>query len=284
MLLISRTRLLTCLLAVCLLQGCASVVSNLTGKMADDLAGAILNSNDVETVRQGIPAYLLLIDSFLLDDPDNESLLLAAAQLNGAFTFFVDEERGKLLATKALGYSRQAACSSRPAWCADSIPFKAFQVEVDQLSAEDVPVFYGLGVAWTTWMQLNSSDWNAIAQLAKVRYLMEKIVALDGQFDQGGPHLYLGGLETVLPAAMGGRPEIGRKHFEQAVEISEGRFLMAKVVYAEQYARLVFDQELHDRLLNEVLAANPVVPGMTLINTLAQQEARRLLEDGKEYF
>ena len=40
----------------------------------------------------------------------------------------------------------------------------------------------------------------------------------------------------------------------RAVEISGGRNLMAKVLFARHYARLVFDQGLHDRLLGEVLA------------------------------
>ena len=59
---------------------------------------------------------------------------------------------------------------------------------------------------------------------------------------------------------------------------------MAKTLEAEFYARLVFDQALHDRLLGEVLAAEPRAPGYTLINTLAQQRARKLLESGKDYF
>jgi hypothetical protein len=46
----------------------------------------------------------------------------------------------------------------------------------------------------------------------------------------------------------------------------------------------VFDQELHDKLLNEVIAADPVAPGFTLMNTLAQDRARKLLESGKDYF
>jgi len=267
------------------LSGCASVVSNMTNQMAEDLSAAILNSNDINTVRQGIPAYLLLIDSFLLKDPENQSLLLAAAQLNGAFTYFVDEDQGQLLAEKALAYAGRAACVSREGLCnPGKLAFSEYEAAITTLTADDVAVFYSLGVAWTTWIQLNSGDWNAIAQLAKVRLLMEKIIDLDETFDNGGPHLYMGGLETVLPAAMGGRPDIGRDHFERSLAISKGQFLMAKVVYAEQYARLIFDQALHDRLLNEVLEANPVAGEMTLINTLAQEKARWLLEDGKEYF
>jgi hypothetical protein len=47
---------------------------------------------------------------------------------------------------------------------------------------------------------------------------------------------------------------------------------------------LVFDQKLHDRLLNEVLEAKTDVPGYTLSNTLAKKRARELLKSGKDYF
>jgi hypothetical protein len=59
---------------------------------------------------------------------------------------------------------------------------------------------------------------------------------------------------------------------------------MAMVLYAQKYARLVFDRELHDRLLREALSADVEHPGLTLANTLAQQQARTLLETSAEYF
>ena len=55
---------------------------------------------------------------------------------------------------------------------------------------------------------------------------------------------------------------------------------MIKVKFAETYARLVFDQQLHDRLLIEVIESDPVVEGYTLNNVLAQKQAQRLLNDG----
>jgi len=55
-------------------------------------------------------------------------------------------------------------------------------------------------------------------------------------------------------------------------------------VFAEQYAKMMFDQTLHDRLLQEVIDADPVVPNLTLINVLAQDLARELLSESNEYF
>ncbi|GIS19197.1 MAG: hypothetical protein CM15mP120_11130 [Pseudomonadota bacterium] len=61
---------------------------------------------------------------------------------------------------------------------------------------------------------------------------------------------------------MGGRPEIGRQHFEQALDISGGLNLMVKVMYADQYARLMFERKLHDQLLQDVMAAEVKAPGL----------------------
>ena len=83
-------------------SGCASIVSNATSQFADNLSSAILGSNDVATVREAIPAYLVLIDSLVMGESPSPDLLLAAAQLNGAFTNLVEPERA---GTLSLGVS-----------------------------------------------------------------------------------------------------------------------------------------------------------------------------------
>ena len=102
--------------------------------------------------------------------------------------------------------------------------------------------------------------------------------------DSGQAWTYLGVMNSLRPEAIGGKPAEGRRDFEKAIELSGGKNLYAKTLFAEFYARLMFDQELHDKLLNEVLATDPHSPGFTLINTLAQERARKLLESGKDYF
>ena len=72
--------------------------------------------------------------------------------------------------------------------------------------------------------------------------------------------------------------------YERAIEASGGKDLSIKVDYAKYYARTLYERELHDQLLEEVLAADPVQPGFTLFNTLAQNEALELLESADDYF
>ena len=137
---------------------------------------------------------------------------------------------------------------------------------------------------WVGWMQANSDDWNAIAQLGRVQQMIERVVTLDPDYEQGRAQLYLGVLHTLLPPLQGGKPELGRSHFEAAIAASEGRNLLAKTYFAKHYARLMFDQALHHELLTEVVESDFDDPQFNLMNELAKQEARILLADEADYF
>lgn len=267
--------------------GCTVFVSNVTSGLADDVSTALLNQPDPLLVRDGAPAYLILIDGLIAGSPDNEELLLAGARLYSSYaSAFVDDPiRGSALNAKARDYGERALCLKDEALCASIVgPFDVFEKQLQLAGNDDLPALYGFGTAWAGWIQANSGDWSAVADLPKVQALMERIILLDDGYDQGGAHLYLAVLYTLRPAQMGGLPEIGRAHFEKAIELSNGRNLMAKVYFAQNYARLIFDRELHDRLLLEVVEAEPVAPGYTLSNTLAQERAQDLLVDADEYF
>ena len=180
--------------------------------------------------------------------------------------------------------SARRASSFRRCASRSTGPFEPFQAEVAKVGAKDVAILYVLATSWAGRIQSNSGDWKAIADIPKVQALLERVVVLDPTRAKGEPYMYLGVLATLRPATLGGKPEEGKADFEKALALSDGKNQMVRVLYAKHYARLVFDQELHDKLLNEVIAADPHAPGLTLINVLAQQQAHQLLESGKDYF
>lgn len=267
--------------------GCSSVMSSATADLADALSRAVLDQNDPETVRQGAPAYLLLIDGLIADHPESTDLLLAGAGLYSSYAgAFVEEpERASRLSRKGRDYGWAALCRSSKAACGVwSAPYEDFERVINGMGRKHVRALYGAGAAWGTWIRANADDWSAIADKARVDAIMQRVVVLDETYDDGSPFLYLGILATLLPEAAGGRPEEGRAFFERVIELSDGRNLMAKVLLARAYARLVFDRELHDRLCREVVEADPMAPGLTLTNTMAQEEAKELLGSSEEYF
>ena len=258
-----------------------------TSQFADNLTTAILNEDDPGTVRDGVPAYLLLVDGMILSDPEDPGALLAGAKLYDAYAggFVEDGARAQRLAERAYGYARRALCLRDRELCtALDAPFDAFQAALAKTNADNLNVLYGFASAWASRIQVNTGDWNAIADLPKLQALLLRVVSFDPHYDDGGAYLYLGVINSIRPASLGGKPEEGKAYFDKALELSAGRNQMVRVLYAQFYARLVFDQALHDKLLNEVLVADPVAPKLTLINTLAQRKAKALLESGKDYF
>lgn len=269
------------------LNGCSSIAASAAGGLAGNLSTAILNQDDPETVRDGAPAYLLLMDSFIEGSPENSDLLVSAANLYAAYgaVFVQDDERSKRLTQKAFGYGRRALCVEHTPACSwGNLDFDSYAQGLGAVDGKHISSLYSYTVSWLAYTRAHSDDWKALAELPKVEATLNRVYSLDPEFQSGNVHLYLGILNTLRPPALGGKPEQARLHFEKAIELSQGKNLGAKVEFARSYARLLYDRELHDRLLTEVLSAEPIAPGLTLFNTLAQREARELLDSADDYF
>ncbi len=269
------------------MSGCAGIVNKASQRLADNLTAGILNQDDIATAHDGIPAWLLLIDGLIQGDPNNVGLLTAGARLYGAYAggFVDDPARAQRLSMHAFDYAKRATCIGLVPVCkAIDAPYETFQTEVAKTGPKDVDLLYVLGTTWAGRIQSHASDWKSIADIPRVQVLLERVVALDPDHANGEPYMYLGVLATLRPASLGGKPEEGKADFEKALVLSQGKNQMVRVLYAKQYARLVFDKELHDKLLDEAIAADPHAPGLTLINVIAQQQAKQLLESGKDYF
>ena len=68
-----------------------------------------------------------------------------------------------------------------------------------------------------------------------------------------------------------------KKHFEKAMALGKGKFLMTKVQYAAKYHCVKGDQASYERLLREVLQAGDVMPEARLTNAIAKRRAKRYL-------
>ena len=273
--------LLACLLISAVLSGCMSMASE---RMTGHLKAAMLSQDDPETVLAAAPAFLLLTESMIAESPDDPNLLMAGAELSSAYAaLLLDPERRRRLSSRSFGYASRGLCVSYPEICETREgSFDDFTPAVDKVAAGDLDRLYVFATAWAGWMESSAGDIAALADLPKLEYVFDFILAAEPDFQAGRAQLYAGALAALRPRALGGNPEKARGHFEQALNYSDGRDLMVQVEFARRYARQAPDQALHDRLLNEVLEADPRAPGLTLSNTVAQAEAEDLLAE--DYF
>jgi hypothetical protein len=281
---LARLGLLVAAIAV---GGCSLVVQQASSRLSRDLSAGVLGQDDLELVADGLPAYLLLLDGLIDGAPKDSALLLAGARLYGAYAggFAAEPERRKRLAARAEDYARRAVCIERRALCeALAAPYDVFERALEDSRAGDVALLYGYAAARAGRLQADPGDWALLADLPRIEALLLKVRALEPGHDGGSASMLLGVLNCIRPESLGGRPGDGQRFFAEALERSGGRNQMARVLDAEFCARLTFDRQRHDRLLEEALAAEPRTPGLTLTNTLAQQRARELRDSADDFF
>jgi hypothetical protein len=270
------------------ISGCAQLVQKPLMTFSDNLTNAVLDQNDPELVREGAPAFLLLIEGLIRQSPDSVPMRSSASQMYSLYTaaFINDPERNKKLSETAFSHAEKAFCISRKlSNCnLNKMDFDLFANNINSTSVRDIDTLSALSTSWLVWIRSNSDDWSAIAQLPKAELVLMQIVEMQQDYGNGSAKMYLGILNSLRPPALGGKPEVAKQYFEEAIAISNGNNLSAKVEYAKSYARTLYLRELHDQLLNEVLESKTRAEGFTMINTMAKEEAKNLLASADDYF
>jgi hypothetical protein len=274
-------------LLLLLLSACASMMQSATTGLAANLNSAIMNQDDPETVRDGAPAYLLMLDSFIEGSPDDAAMLGTAAELYAAYgvIFVEDKKRAGRLTSRALSYGQQSLCASNKAACGvHDLSFKEFEKALLELDKSDAVSLFTYALTSIAYIKVHSDDWGAMAKLPRVESALKRVQVLDANHKAVQVEHFLAVLNTIRPPALGGNFDAGKAHYERALSLSEGKDLSINVDYARYYARTLYDRDLHDRLLKEVMSAEPNQDGYTLFNTLAQREAQELLDAADDYF
>lgn len=256
--------------------------------LLENVSNSANQQSDLRVIREGMPAYLMLIDGMVEAVPDNAHLLITAAQAYASFaSAFVeddDTEYARTLYKKAKTYALLALEQQglkNPA----SKPFDAFEEALTRLGKDDVPYMFWTATCWGSWIRLNLDSMAALAELPRVEALMKRVLVLDEQFYFGGPHLFMGIWFASRPKMAGGDLTRAQHHFQKALEFSQGKFLMTQVYYADQYARKTFDKKLFVTTLQNVLETPAdTIPQLTLLNTVAHKKAKKLLEQVDSLF
>ena len=283
--------ILLCALAVFSIS-CATerkkITVGATALLMEDIAKSAYKQTDTRVIREGMPAYLMLMDGMVEALPDNDRLLISAAQgyatFAGAFIESQDKAYANVLYGRAKDYALRAL-EQRGIKDPASQPFDDFQAAINETDKDDVPFMFWGSACWGNWIQLNMGSMEAMAQLPRVEVLMKRVLLLDEAYYYGGPHLFMGLWFGSRPKMAGGNLDLARKHFQKAIELGDGKFLMAYIYFAEYYAKKTFDKALYLSILENVhKTPADIVPDLTLLNTIAHKRATQLMQEADEYF
>ena len=276
---------------MCLPMACATsktMTVGATASLLEDIAKSAYRQSDLRLIREGMPAYLMLIDGMVEAVPNNKQLLINAAQAYASFaSAFIqdeDQEYARVLYARAKDYGLSAL---KQIGINDPVlkPFDAFEADLNTRGKKDVQYMFWAASCWGNWISLSQGSIEALAELPRVELLMKKVLELDEGFYYGGAHIFMGILNGSKPKIAGGNIDLTREHFLRAIELGRGEFLMTYIYYANYYAKKTFDKDLYVATLETVLKTPAaIMPDLTLLNTVAHTKARVMLNEADDYF
>jgi hypothetical protein len=251
---------------------------------------------NLELAEQAIMGSLKQIEGLLEVSPDNPDLLLLASRSFATFAFgFIEErigiasrrydfqEKERLVSQAVDFYSRSRAYALRLTDRYREGFSEVIDQDLDRLSEEmrhfgkkHVPALFWAAFSWGNIVNLRQDVPARLAELPKIDMIMQRVLKLDEKYYFGGPHLFYGVYYGGRPEMLGGEPEKAKYHFDRAIEVSRGKFLLTKFLLAKYYAVRIQDKSFYEQTLEEIISAPiDLLPEQGLANQLAKRNAAR---------
>jgi len=253
------------------------------------------SDDDPDLVADAIPFGLKMYESLLAESPNHTGLLLAAAEGFTEYSYaFVDaridearetdlaranalRERARRLYLRAWRYGMRGLEARHRGFGAALDNDAA--IALARADKRDVPLLYWTAAARGLAISLSKDNPEMIAELPLVEMMVGRVAQLDESFENGAVPEFLITFEaarTDIGAAE--QQKLMRRHFERALELSQGKRAGTYVSFAENACLPAQNAAEFQSTLQKALAVDADAdPEHRLANLVAQRRARWLL-------
>lgn len=264
---------------------------------------AIEEEQDVDFANESSLSSLKMLEALQRANPKNKTILFMLARSYASYTFgFVEQD---ILEAKGVNETLEKNASDRAKLfygrgqkfglllLSQNGSFKNalngtlddFKKSLKSFNKKDVSNLFWTAFNWGSLLNFSKDSPDAIAEMPRIEALMNRIVELDPHYYYDSPAQFFGVFYAARPKMLGGQPEASKKSFEGAIEYTQGKYLMIKVLMAQFYAVQIQDKNLFRSLLQEVVNADAtVLPEQRLANEVAKKRATVLLSKEKLFF
>jgi hypothetical protein len=260
---------------------------------------------DPETVGPVVATATVTNEGLMYFVPDYEPLLMSAVFSNVAYgvgwlqaesaQLELDGEfdkaekinqRSAIMFARALFYAKKLLRLRDDNFdAAITSGLDTFKLWVDEqfYTEDDVEPLVTAALAFLVSMINSEEGLAAAVDLPYARYMLERSIELDPEYEGGQATMLIGVIECTMPQAVGGRPKLGLKLMERALALENRGNHSILISMAERCAVALQDREMYVRLLMEVIESGDVEE-YRLPNKLARRNAERLLKQVDEFF
>jgi hypothetical protein len=278
------------IIAVALLaQGCVGLALETSPSLIPNLTQAVFEECDTELARESIPSDLKLMEGLLKSAPQNTQILTALSMgFTGYGLLFLQDnapERASKLYLRAKAYAMAALGDAGSRLEDPTLNLERARILLKGLGRDDLEPLFWATLAWNSWVNLNLDNPNALAQMGVAQACIERLLEIDPTFFYGTAHVLMGTVLAAKPAMLGGDESSAKAHFDKAMEISKGAFLLTPYYYARYYAVKAQDKALFTQLLGEAVARPATeLREACLLNTVMKEKARVLIGEMDAFF
>jgi predicted anti-sigma-YlaC factor YlaD len=253
-------------------------------------------------VREAVPFGLKLNESLLAETPRHRDLLMATARGFTQYAYaFIQEDadeirdsdldaatglytRARKLYLRARNYGIRGLEVKHPAFekALREDPAAAVRKIV---SGKEAALLYWTAASWGAAISISKDNADLIGDQPIVEALIDRALELDEKLEFGAIHGFLISYEPARQGATGDPATRSRKHFDRAMELSEGKLASPLVAFAEAVCVAKQDREQFESLLKRALAVDANSrPEWKLENLVMQRRARWLLDRADRLF
>ena len=289
-------------LSIVSIAGCSTskLTVNLAGSTVKDGIGAFYEESDFELARQGLFANIKLLEVLHKADPDNDDIRILLSQAYGGISYLFldtellnspkDKEKTIRLGARMTEFYTRGLKYGLAVLQDDALFKKAMDKnDLDQISIQSKKIKNKEALFWTVFnwsllLNMNRNSADRVVELPKIKILLEKMNTLDKTFFHGAPLALQGVIECSMPKMLGGRPQEGAKLMEEALKVSERKFLIIQLLYAQYCAPALQDKKLFNNLVEEIQNA-PLGDGdVVLINNSVKLKTPGIKKNISELF
>ncbi len=266
--------------ALILFSGCIQTLAvNTVGGIVDQGFSAFTEDTDLVFVGQALPGNIKLLEVMLRNDPTNERLLRLTSEGYSSYALAYledkDPDRAREFYLRGRDYGMRILDQDDDLAKALKGPVDGLKAVLAKRGKETVPGAFWTAFGWGNYIYLSLQNTDAIGDLPRAEALMQFVAEKDSAYYYAGADLFLGTLYGSRPKILGGDPVISKQHFERALRVNGGKFLLTYVYYARSYAVQTQDQPLFEELLNRVDSTSvDVLPEFRLGNAIAKEKSK----------
>lgn len=284
------------------LFGCSTskFTVELVGSTVKSGIGAFYEESDYELARQGLESNIKLIEVFYKAEPTSDDIRILLSQAYGGYSYVFldtelvnspkDKEKSLRVGSRMNEFYSRGLKYGLSVLQDDVIIKRALETndlellenELHNIKDEE-PLFWA-SFNWALLLNANRHSSDRLVELPKIKALLDRTIELNKSYFHGAPLALKGVIECSMPKMLGGKPQDGAALMEEALKISERKFLIIHLLYAQYCAPALQDKKLFAKLVDEIQKAPLGEGDVVLMNNAVKLKTPQIKASISELF